>query len=311
MRYFNPRTPCGVRPVACGFTAVLTAFQSTHPLRGATVHLLVIADAGFEFQSTHPLRGATDGAPTSAVAGPFQSTHPLRGATTAGRPRRIPRADFNPRTPCGVRQSSRWQDWPVSAYFNPRTPCGVRRHWRLVLHRTLRNFNPRTPCGVRRAALTVAALNKGGFQSTHPLRGATFGVSTPAPGVHISIHAPLAGCDGSILCIYSRREISIHAPLAGCDVTVFSNQPDAVFQSTHPLRGATVITEPYDANVGISIHAPLAGCDETVTYEKARLYISIHAPLAGCDCSPIRAARAYRIQISIHAPLAGCDERNG
>ena len=251
--------------------------------------MLVIADAGFEFQSTHPLRGATDGAPTSAVAGPFQSTHPLRGATTAGRPRRIPRADFNPRTPCGVRQSSRWQDWPVSAYFNPRTPCGVRRHWRLVLHRTLRNFNPRTPCGVRRAALTVAALNKGGFQSTHPLRGATFGVSTPAPGVHISIHAPLAGCD----------------------VTVFSNQPDAVFQSTHPLRGATVITEPYDANVGISIHAPLAGCDETVTYEKARLYISIHAPLAGCDCSPIRAARAYRIQISIHAPLAGCDERNG
>ena len=171
MRYFNPRTPCGVRPVACGFTAVLTAFQSTHPLRGATVHLLVIADAGFEFQSTHPLRGATDGAPTSAVAGPFQSTHPLRGATTAGRPRRIPRADFNPRTPCGVRQSSRWQDWPVSAYFNPRTPCGVRL--RLSARSpTSANFNPRTPCGVRLIA-----------------------VCTPAFMFSISIHAPLAGCD--------------------------------------------------------------------------------------------------------------------
>ena len=56
-----------------------------------------------------------------------------------------------------------------------------------------------------------------------------------------------------------------------------------IFQSTHPLRGATGTLQSGTVGEGISIHAPLAGCDETVTYEKARLYISIHAPLAGCD----------------------------
>ena len=78
-----------------------------------------------------------------------------------------------------------------------------------------------------------------------------------------------------------------------------------VFQSTHPLRGATnvrillepnihhfnprtpcgvrrVVTEAYDANVGISIHAPLAGCDATAvgTITDEREFQSTH-PLRG------------------------------
>ncbi len=57
----------------------------------------------------------------------------------------------------------------------------------------------------------------------------------------ISIHAPLAGCDyitGD--CGYRELAISIHAPLAGCDyVTVIRDKIDELFQSTHPLRGAT------------------------------------------------------------------------
>ena len=123
------------------------------------------------------------------------------------------------------------------------------------------------------------------FQSTHPLRGATetdrhflrrqtyFNPRTPC-GVrqrhhhhgrdahHISIHAPLAGCDQFGYALARALVISIHAPLAGCDlVTVFSNQPDAVFQSTHPLRGATRTRRAAHVAVHISIHAPLAGCD--------------------------------------------------
>ncbi len=33
---FNPRTPCGVRPIPCDLHACLGKFQSTHPMRGAT-----------------------------------------------------------------------------------------------------------------------------------------------------------------------------------------------------------------------------------------------------------------------------------
>ena len=103
-------------------------------------------------------------------------------------------------------------------------------------------FNPRTPYGVR------------------PCQ-----VHLPLCPQHISIHAPLAGCDDNSRtahCLPPRHfnprtprgvrpytdtgfeltaGISIHAPLAGCDrhscsawVFIFA------FQSTHPLRGATL-----------------------------------------------------------------------
>ncbi len=100
--------------------------------------------------------------------------------------------------------------------FNPRTPCGVRPRMN-ESKESGHNFNPRTPCGVR---LT--------------------GVNRICRPVHISIHAPLAGCDLRSDLIYSQRAISIHAPLAGCD----SQSERIRHMASH-----------------ISIHAPLAGCD--------------------------------------------------
>ena len=101
---------------------------------------------------------------------------------------------FNPRTPCGVRQSSaccwmrgsRFQSThplrgatPFShrcsvsiRYFNPRTPCGVRLPKKADTHEIHSHFNPRTPCGVRH-------MHWWTFLSAY----------------YISIHAPLAGCD--------------------------------------------------------------------------------------------------------------------
>ena len=124
---FNPRTPCGVRRVENQDENQTDRFQSTHPLRGATIKPFFVAAACL-FQSTHPLRGATRPDcfwqeqqtkyfnprtpcgvrqyPRRLETGrhvPFQSTHPLRGAT------------MRPDT-CGV----------LPPYFNPRTPCGVR-----------------------------------------------------------------------------------------------------------------------------------------------------------------------------------------
>ena len=101
--HFNPRTPCGVRLDRAKQPGVRIAFQSTHPLRGATSTLLLVLMPA-RFQSTHPLRGATDPASrrpwndsisihaplagcdrviveTTRPDAQFQSTHPLRGAT--------------------------------------------------------------------------------------------------------------------------------------------------------------------------------------------------------------------------------------
>ena len=125
-------------------------------------------------------------------------------------------------------------------HFNPRTPCGVRPppvyHWRI--ERLISIHAPHAGCDV----------------------GARFGGPLPAA---ISIHAPHAGCD-LINAIFTVRhvyfnprtpcgvrhtekgiprtnsKISIHAPHAGCDALNSSHSLFLhLFQSTHPMRGAT------------------------------------------------------------------------
>ena len=81
--HFNPRTPCGVRPLTDPQQLQARKFQSTHPLRGATFTGGAIFLFAFKFQSTHPLRGAT----VKAFRRVRENGH------------------FNPRTPCGVRLS--------------------------------------------------------------------------------------------------------------------------------------------------------------------------------------------------------------
>ena len=52
------------------------------------------------FQSTHPVRGATITVTgTATYVNPFQSTHPVRGATVITRHAVIAMLNFNPRTP--------------------------------------------------------------------------------------------------------------------------------------------------------------------------------------------------------------------
>ena len=68
------------------------------------------------------------------------------------------------------------------------------------------------------------------FQSTHPLRGATCCRECYLRAKNISIHAPLAGCDGGRW-YYSggKLVISIHAPLAGCDCVFESGGREQVY----------------------------------------------------------------------------------
>ena len=56
-----------------------------------------------------------------------------------------------------------------------------------------------------------------------------------------------------------------------------------VFQSTHPVRGATLLETFHCVRAAISIHAPREGCDQTVHDVSPGREISIHAPREGCD----------------------------
>ena len=119
----------------------------------------------------------------------------LRGARRAGAPPGSHRTDFNPRTPCGVRQGDAFlavhaQEISIHA---PRAGCDqhpgrAAQAGRISIHAPragcdrhlcdggvkANDFNPRTPCGVRLPCRV---------QARHPRR--------------ISIHAPRAGCDPS------------------------------------------------------------------------------------------------------------------
>ena len=248
------------------------------------------------------------------------------------RRRSCPAGNFNPRTPCGVRQARRPHENDTTSisihaplagcdtirilffreFFQFQSTHPLRGATRaLALNRALRRyFNPRTPCGVRPADVRIA------FQ------------------VHgISIHAPLAGCDDLRRVRSGRVHISIHAPLAGCDEpprrarrrlkTDFNPRTpcgvrldigalyitDDGFQSTHPLRGATRTRWP-DADCKRHFN-PRTPCGVRPGQKYVKLggngEISIHAPLAGCDSasSPIINASPY------FNPRTPCGVRHG
>ena len=76
------------------------------------------------------------------------------------------------------------------------------------------------------------------------------------------------------------------------------------FQSTHPLRGATIFGWLNEIQPEISIHAPLAGCDYTRNKSHKQQSISIHAPLAGCDTTALKTGYDPILFQSTH-PLRG------
>ena len=129
------------------------------------------------------------------------------------------------------------------------------------------------------------------FQSTRPMRGATFYILPTMRARDISIHAPHAGRDAGDKYITGSNCISIHAPLAGCDVehiqhTVWFSPyfnpraPCGARQGDHlggtPLRA-------------ISIHAPHAGRDRCRRSDRRGKYY--FNPRAPCGARPRRLIR--------------------
>ena len=79
------------------------------------------------------------------------------------------------------------------------------------------------------------------------------------------------------------------------------------FQSTLPLRGATMaVFEDLDSWL-ISIHAPLTGSDKRLPLKSTLIPISIHAPLTGSDGRVRAKMDAYR-RFQSTLPLRGATD---
>ena len=186
---------------------------------------------------------------------------------------------------------------------------------------------------MQRIIAVQRALFETEFQSTHPVRGATRVEKSGFRTKKISIHAPRAGCDGSLAYFISDLPIYFN-PRTPCGVRPpYTAQKirAAAFQSTHPMRGATgrnscTLLKKRDyfnprtpcgvrhdlqsailCECAISIHAPHAGCDQKqLDIDGAHNRFQSTHPMRGATAERVLVL-APRLRISIHAPHAGCD----
>ena len=147
------------------------------------------------------------------------------------------------------------------------------------------HFNPRTPYGVRLPVCNFRTAVSG-FQSTHPVWGATR-------------WCPVSGCHGG--------NFNPRTPYGVRLNNIIGKMSQKTFQSTHPVWGATRPLYARSACRGISIHAPRMGCDDVSDDFVADIapFQSTH-PVWGATCK--RAYYFRYVEISIHAPRMGCDD---
>ena len=80
--YFNPRAPCGARPLKMSDIATSDAFQSTRPVWGATNRRKKMHKKWFDFNPRAPCGARRVRAGHRQKQRQFQSTRPVWGATT-------------------------------------------------------------------------------------------------------------------------------------------------------------------------------------------------------------------------------------
>ena len=100
------------------------------------------------------------------------------------------------------------------------------------------------------------------FQSTPPVKAATLPVRAEKGGNMISIHAAREGGDALRMSFFCCLSISIHAAREGGDCCfIGTDKYRSAFQSTPPVKAATIIMLCDAAGMLISIHAAREGGD--------------------------------------------------
>ena len=212
---FNPRSPCGERPLPLPASAWRVIFQSTLPVWGATGGVGVTCIS--QRISIHAPRVGSDAEQECGGAVNHISIHAPRVGSdaTVGSTSSVT-AHFNPRSPCGERQNYRDAASTMRAFQSTLPVWGATPETKPTAERRF-HFNPRSPCGERlvRIPFSPSTLR---FQSTLPVWGAT---------------RPSAPLD-------LRPCISIHAPRVGSDLIRLRLMLYTIsFQSTLPVWGAT------------------------------------------------------------------------
>ena len=84
---FNPRAPCGARPLTLFASVTANEFQSTRPMRGATGESSQKGGAEESFNPRAPCGARLRLRGFSSILVGFQSTRPMRGATSTTLPK--------------------------------------------------------------------------------------------------------------------------------------------------------------------------------------------------------------------------------
>ena len=192
LTYFNPRAPCGARPLSSLLLLHGLNFNPRAPCGARLRELNELRRTVIHFNPRAPC-GARRRLPIQVIMDvKFQPTRPLRGATVAKHTNNLDEK-ISTHAPLAGR------DFAVSTfvltllYFNPRAPCGAR----LVNDFDVDSdtlFQPTRPLrGATSLSTSMTKLST--FQPTRPLRGATIRIDLLNLFCRISTHAPLAGRD--------------------------------------------------------------------------------------------------------------------
>ena len=168
----------------------------------------------------------------------FQPTLPVRGATLHTSCDSSHATNFNPRSPCGERQSLLFGVAP-RVHISTHAPRAGS---------DLFSTSPSTPAFL--------------FQPTLPVRGATCVLRTAACAFFY--FNPRSPCGERRRACTHRARISDFNPRSPCgERPAYHNHGSnpGLFQPTLPVRGATVLHVSLYAGISISTHAPRAGSD--------------------------------------------------
>ena len=223
IQYFNPRSSCEERLAGFLLTAIRCVFQSTLLMRGATSAGEAFSAAGQDFNPRSSCEERLLYHIHRAKVAEFQSTLLMRGAT---------------RAQCG--------GGCKGLYFNPRSSCEERQgKFCMVMHS--HDFNPRSSCEERRA-LKGIIVQFDLFQSTLLMRGATVEVEKLKSINSISIHAPHARSDLTVITIALHTRFQSTLLMRGATLRRHDARQTQTFQSTLLMRGATTVaTKDVDA----------------------------------------------------------------
>ena len=168
---FNPRSPCGERREDVDNCPTNTKISIHAPRAGSDPAIGRPQRREESFQSTLPVRGATHLHSHDAVRQPISIHAPRAGSDVILCCSRLVSTDFNPRSPCGERQSGRFCI-ETTGRFQSTLPVRGATKCCVILVVALQ-ISIHAPRAGSDAQFQQFMQQMQGFQSTLPVRGAT------------------------------------------------------------------------------------------------------------------------------------------